>query len=106
MAVPMAMRDAAAGPGVASEDRRVWRDHAVAAARPHHGNPGDVGFAALSDLPEHASECLIRKDAREVVDPPLRSVLPTTATTLSAAKVPASMADSMPEASITVFSST
>ena len=44
------------------------RDHAIAAARPHHRDLRDIGFAALALLQEHAAECLVGEDAGEVVD--------------------------------------
>jgi hypothetical protein len=47
----------------------VRSDHAVAAARPDHGNLRDLCFGALSVLHQHAAKRLVRQNAREVVDP-------------------------------------
>ena len=56
------------GLGVAGEYGRVRRNHAVAAAGPHHGNVRDVGFAAVAALLEHGAERLIGQNAGEIVD--------------------------------------
>jgi len=43
------------------------RDDAVAAARPHHRDGGDLRFAALAVPLQRAAKGLIGQDAREVV---------------------------------------
>src|SRR5262252_6032702 len=57
-----------AGLTVLGEDGRVWRDDAVAAARPHHRDGGDLRFAALAVPLQRAAKGLVGQDAREVVD--------------------------------------
>ena len=59
------------GPGldVAGEDGRMGGEHAVAAARPDHGDYADFVFAARAVLEEDAAEGAVRQDAGEVVDP-------------------------------------
>src|SRR6185437_100205 len=54
---------------VAREDRSVWSDDAVAAARPHHRDLIDRFLVALAVLEQHAAEGLVGEDAGEVIDP-------------------------------------
>src|SRR5215813_12155513 len=56
-----------AGLAVLGEHGRVWRDDAVAAARPDHRDGGDLRFAALAVALQRAAKGLIGQDAREVV---------------------------------------
>jgi hypothetical protein len=79
---------------VLGEDGRVRGDDAVAAARPHHRDGGNLPFAALAVPLQRAAQ------------PPLPSVLPMTAITSSAVNCPRAMHASSPEASCTVLSST
>ena len=57
-----------AGLGVAREHRRMRRDDAVAAARPHHRDFRDLGFGAAAELLQHRAERLVGEDAGEIVD--------------------------------------
>ena len=56
-----------AGLGVAGKNRRVRRDHAVAAARPDHRNFGDLLFGAAAVLAQHRAKRLIGEDAGKIV---------------------------------------
>ena len=59
-----------AGPvlSLRGEDGGVRRDHAVAAARPHHRDLRDVGLAAPAVLHQDAAERLVGENAGEIVD--------------------------------------
>ena len=56
-----------AGPHVAGEHRRVRGDDAVAAARPHHGDRGDLRVAALAVPLQRPAKGLVGQNSREVV---------------------------------------
>ena len=56
------------GLGVAGEHRRVRRDDAVAAARPHHRNLLDVRFGAAAELLQHRAERLVGENAGKIID--------------------------------------
>src|SRR4029450_6547007 len=53
---------------VAGKHGGVWRDHAVAAAGPHHGNRANQLGASFPVLGERGAEGVVGQDAREVVD--------------------------------------
>jgi len=61
----LARRSLRAVPG---EHGGVGRDHAVAAAGPHHRDPADQLGASFPVLGERGAKRLIGQDAREVVD--------------------------------------
>ena len=54
---------------VAGKDGRMRREHAVAAARPDHGDFADLLLAARAVLEQDSAKGGVRQDAREVVDP-------------------------------------
>ena len=56
-------------PVVAGEDGGVRREHAVAPARPDHGDFGDLALAPRAVREQDAPEGGVREDAGEVVDP-------------------------------------